>query len=79
MPPPRNNQRDMIRLRHERAVVLDGIARIQDELSHPGPYPGLWGQTSRYGARRAVHAAVVRAGGHVELLPADLGEERGLF
>jgi hypothetical protein len=78
MPPPRNNQRDMIRLRHERAVVLDGIARIQDELSHPGPYPGLWGQTSRYGARRAVHGPWFGRMAS-ELLPAELGEERGLF
>jgi hypothetical protein len=77
--PPRNSQRDMIRLRHERAVVLDGIARIQDELSHPGPYPGLWGQTSRHGARSGVNRAVVGQDGVRRLLPAELGEERGLF
>jgi hypothetical protein len=75
MPPPRNNQRDIIRMRHERAMVLDGIARtFEERWEAPGRFPSLWGGVSRHGSRDAVNRAVVGRDGLRKLVPLGSGD-----
>jgi hypothetical protein len=79
VPPPRNRQREALRAELAQRDVIQAVYRLNDESRRPGPFPSLWGSCHRHGARDAVRRAVVRSGGHVDLLPAERTTSIGLW